>query len=176
MSKSGSRRERQQERLEQQRRSRRIYAFTVAVLVAGLGVTVVLTGGASKTPGSNPADAQVERSGEASALGIEADAQTVALGHVPLNTTVEPSWRLVNRGSRKVSLGEPHAEVVEGCCPGPLQLGAHSLAPGESTELTFPLQMHEGMDGAHDFNIHVPVTSAEGEDLLELRTTGHFSS
>lgn len=73
-------------------------------------------------------------------------------------------------------LGEPHAEVVEGCCPGPLQLGSAKLAAGKSTEFAFPLQMHPGMDGPHEFSIHIPVERDGAKALLELTTTGHFSS
>ncbi len=96
------------------------------------------------------------------------------MGDVPLDVTVEPTWTLLNTGAEAVSIGEPHASILEGCCPGPLLLGAEVLPPGASTQLTFPLQMHAGMDGPHDFRIHVPVGSA-GE-VLELGVTGNFGA
>lgn len=150
--------------------------FSVLGVIAVVAAAIAVGTGGRDGGTRDTAAGNVERSGQASALGVEVDAKTVALGHVPLNTTVEPSWKLVNNSDSEVSFGEPHAEVIEGCCPGPLQLGAQTLSPGETTELTFPLQMHPGMDGAHDFSVHVPVTRDGEQAILELSTTGHFSS
>lgn len=176
MSKTSERRRRQQERIEEERKSGR--HFMVAALglvaVAVLAIAVSTTKG-EKPPTERPSEPAVERSGEAAVLGVEVDAQLVALGHVPLNTTVTPTWTLTNRSDQEVTFGKPHAEVVEGCCPGPLEYGTKTLAPGQSTDLTFPLQMHEGMDGPHEFAVHVPVMSGGDEALLTLATTGDFS-
>jgi hypothetical protein len=176
MSKTSDRRRRQQRRLEEQRRSARALAFAVIGVIALVAVAAaVLVGGGGSDP-EKTAKSRSERSGTATALGVDADAKVVALGHVPLNTTVTPSWRLVNNGTSQVTIGEAHAEVIEGCCPGPLLLGKSSLAPGEATELAFPLQMHAGMDGPHEFSVHIPLKRGSDEGLLELTTTGHFSS
>jgi hypothetical protein len=62
--------------------------------------------------------------------------------------------------------------------------GAHALACGvclgeaaqvmgfKSAELTFPLQMHPGMEGRHRFDVHVPVGAAD--EFLTLGVTGNF--
>ena len=123
---------------------------------------------------SNPPDfdAGAQSSGVATVGGLMVEGAEIALGEVPLNVTVTPTWTLVNDGAEAVSLGEPHATVVEGCCPGPLTLSATSLAPGESAELTFPLQMHPGMEGPHSFDVHVPVGS--GDEFLTLGVSGDF--
>lgn len=118
-------------------------------------------------------DAEREATGVAALSGLEVQGAEIALGHVPLNVTVVPEWTITNTGDETVVLGDPHASVVEGCCPGPLELTATSLAPGEAAQLTFPLQMHPGMDGPHDFDIHLPL--AEGDDYLTLGVTGDFS-
>jgi hypothetical protein len=177
MGKMSDRRQRQMDRIEEQRKSNHLYLIAVMGVVAVVVATIVVAGGGGNTagPGDTEAAAEVERSGQASALGVEADVKTVALGHVPLNTTVEPTWTLMNNSDSEVSLGEAHAEVIEGCCPGPLQFGTMTLAPGETTELVFPLQMHPGMDGPHEFSVHVPITQGSEEAILELATTGHFS-
>jgi hypothetical protein len=112
--------------------------------------------------------------GRTSAGGIEVVGADWELGRVPLMVTVEPTWTLQNTSGDVVALGQPHAEVLDGCCPGPLALGASRLGPGESTDLTFPLQMHPGMDGPHDFDVHVPVTSGGATHLLTLGVTGDF--
>ena len=113
-------------------------------------------------------------SGVARAAGAEVDGATWQMGNVPLLVAVRPSWTIVNTSSKPLFLGEPHPEVREGCCPGPFTLGAHRLAPGASTLLTFELSMHPGMDGWHDIFVHVPVRSSNADRVLSLRVTGDF--
>jgi hypothetical protein len=113
-------------------------------------------------------------SGIARAGGAEVEGATWQMGIVPLLVAVRPSWTIVNTSSRPLLLGEPHPEVREGCCPGPFTLGTHRLAPGASTELTFELSMHPGMDGWHDIFVHVPVRSPSDDRVLSLRVTGDF--
>lgn len=114
-------------------------------------------------------------SGQAEAGGIVVTGADWDLGRVPLNVAVRPRWTLRNTGSAAVVLGEPKAEVRVGCCPGPLDLGHRTLAPGQSTTLTFELSMHSGMDGLHDLAVHVPVVP-EGAPAthLTLEVVGDF--
>jgi len=113
-------------------------------------------------------------SGSAGAGGITVQGSDWAMGQVPLDIAVRPFWTLTNTGSDPVRLGEPEAQIRAGCCPGPFDLGTDTLAPGESTVLTFELAMHEGMDGWHDMGVYVPVSGADGEQWLELSVTGDF--
>jgi hypothetical protein len=113
-------------------------------------------------------------SGSAKAGGITVQGADWAMGQVPLDIAVRPFWTLTNTGTARVAIGEPEAQVREGCCPGPFALGTSTLAPGESTVLTFELSMHEGMDGWHDMGVFLPIESASGQDLLELNVTGDF--
>ena len=90
---------------------------------------------------------------------------------------------LKKRAEREASLiapADPRTQnlslIQEGCCPGPLEYGDATLAPGKGTQLTFPLQMHPGMDGPHEFAVHVPVTSGPREAYMTLRVTGDFSA
>lgn len=147
----------------------------VALLVAAVAIVGIR---ASNPPQTGPMggllyDTDTQASGVAAVGGVEVQGAEVELGQVPLNVTVVPAWTLTNTGDQPVTLGEPHATVVEGCCPGPLELTATTLAPGESAELTFPLQMHPGMDGPHDFDIHVPLTGSS--EFLTLGVSGDFS-
>ena len=112
--------------------------------------------------------------GRAAAGGVEVTGASWDLGRVPLNVAVRPTWTLRNTGTAPVTLGEPRAEVRTGCCPGPLALGATSLAPGASTTLTFELSRHPGMDGPHDLGVHVPVTTAGATEHLTLGVVGDF--
>lgn len=117
-----------------------------------------------QTPGSATGTAQ---------LGpVEVVGSNWSLGQVPLDVAVLPHWTLTNTGNAPVKLGEPVADVRQGCCPGPLKLGTTTLAPGASTELTFELAMHPGMDGWHDMGVYVPIDGQQG--ALELSVTGDF--
>jgi hypothetical protein len=128
--------------------------------VSSMGVPVV------ETPGYASGVAQVG--------GIAVQGANWELGQVPLDVAVRPFWTLTNTGKANVTLGEPQAEVRQGCCPGPFALGSNTLAPGESTVLTFELSMHEGMDGWHDMGVYVPVGGAGTDEWLELNVTGDF--
>jgi hypothetical protein len=121
-----------------------------------------------ETPGTS--------SGTVTAGAITAIPSTWALGHVPLNVAVRPTWELRNTGNDTVTIGEPHAQINEGCCPGAFTLqGPSTLDPGATTGLSFELSMHPGMDGPHDMTIHVPVQNADGAtETVALSVTGDF--
>lgn len=115
-------------------------------------------------------------SGIATADGVTGSPGLWALGRVPLNVAVRPTWTIANAGADTVTLGQPHVQINQGCCPGALTYqGASTLAPGESTSLMFELSMHPGMDGAHDMVLHVPVEHSDGTTtVLDLTVTGDF--
>jgi len=172
-----ARRQGRQERAERamaQRRSNVLFG----VVVAGIAVALIAAIAVARTAGEEPAAAAPSgsSSGSETVLGVASDVSLIELGRVPLNQTVEPTWILTNFSDRAVKLEEAHAEVLEGCCPGPLEFTKTSLKPGETARLVFPLQMHEGMDGPHDFDVHVPITSAGESELMTLKVTGDFSA
>lgn len=115
-------------------------------------------------------------SGTSEAGGVTVTPASVALGDVPLNVAVLPTWTFTNTSNRPVSLGETHVQVNEGCCPGAVTFdGATTLDPGASTTMRFELSMHPGMDGPHDMTLHVPVAHADGTtDTLDVTVTGDF--
>lgn len=160
-----------------------LFALAAGAFAVALAVTVTESEAPSGAPSETASDAPaVSGTAEATTAtttvgvaqtgGIVVEGSTVALGRVPLDRTVVPTWRLHNSSAAPIDLGEPKADVIAGCCPGPLTLDHRTVAPGAHAILTFPLQMHPGMDGPHDFRVTVPV--GRGAEPLVLRVTGDF--
>lgn len=154
-------------------------ALVVVVAIATRGSstdTEIVRTGETNSMGMPVIDTPGTASGTAQVDGITATPRLWALGQVPLNIAVRPDWTFDNTGTQAVTLGEPHVQINEGCCPGALTYtGPTTLDPGQATGLTFELSMHPGMDGAHDMVIHVPVHYADGTDAtLDLAVTGDF--
>ena len=181
----------QDRRLERQRGHRRNWLFAAAATAAIIGLAgfAIASAGSGDSPTANDS-VTVETNtmgmpiiatpgtaiGTVSANGITAEPATWALGQVPLNVAVRPNWTFTNTGSDTVTLGEPHVQINQGCCPGALTYeGSTILAPGAETDLTFELSMHPGMDGAHDMTLHVPVTHGDGStNTVAVTVTGDF--
>ena len=79
--------------------------------VAGVIAIAVWSGGSS-APERSTLDLP---DGPARAGDVEAPQAVVDLGHVPLDTVVEPSFVLRNTGEAVARLGVPRVEVLEGC-------------------------------------------------------------
>jgi hypothetical protein len=166
-----------------------VAASSAAVLA--IAIALVVMGGDTPRDPSPPADragTTVEYTGERNDMGlpvivtpgtldgtaatasVSVDGATWSLGHVPLNVAVRPTWTLRNIGTAPVTIGQPHAEVLAGCCPGALTVDTERLAPGQDATLSFELAMHPGMDGWHEMAVHVPV----GSETLTLSVNGDF--
>jgi archaellum component FlaG (FlaF/FlaG flagellin family) len=77
-------------------------------------------------------------------------------GNVRNNTWVETVVRVRNTGDQPlIFTSEPHVQVVEGCCPPRATFSDGALRPGEEATVTLRFSMHEGMDGPHDFRLHL---------------------
>lgn len=182
------------------RRQRLSWAVAVLAVVGTAAITATLAGGGGPTAGGSahaghhpagaaPAGYQLTgetspmgapvlvtpgtRNGTAQAGGVTVEGADITMGHIPLAYGVNPTWQLVNFTDHPVILGKPRLDIVKGCCPGQIALGATTLAPGARTTLQFPLQMHPGMDGDHLFRIAVPVDGSDSP--LVLSVAGDFS-
>jgi len=83
-------------------------------------------------------------------------------GDVVNNSSVETTFHVLNVGDEDlVMLGAPLVEVVEGCCPPQTTLSQKVLAPGEDVTVNMRFSMHEGMDGPHEFRVHVLTTDPD---------------
>ena len=109
--------------------------------------------------------------GTATASVIDAEPTTWALGRGTPNDAVQPKWTITNSGNKTATIGEPHVQMNQRCCPGALtSQGSSTLSPGAKTGLTFELSMHPDMHttrplgSRHEGNHRRPVTSRPRED------------
>ena len=183
-----------QHRAEERRHAhRRTWLLTAAAAIALDGASVGAIAAAT-SGGSSSAGTSYKRTGEINAMGmpvletpgaasgtistesVMATPSTWALGRVPLDVAVRPTWKLQNIGTAAITIGEPHVQINQGCCPGAFTVqGPSTLDPGVDTTLSFELSMHPGMDGPHDMTIHVPVQHADGvTETINLSVLGDF--
>jgi hypothetical protein len=89
-------------------------------------------------------------------------------GELRVNEMVTTAFEIQNVGDENLYFtGEPYVEVIEGCCPPDVLVTQQVLAPGEKAEVKMTYTMHEGMDGPHEFRIHVNTNDpTEPETLL----------
>ena len=81
------------------------------------------------------------------------------------NEIVNASFQVRNVGDATLYvLGAPQIEVIEGCCPPGTQVSSKILHPGEEATVSFSFMMHQGMDGPHDFRVHVRTSDPEVPD------------
>ena len=93
-------------------------------------------------------------------------------GNVKNNTPVKTQFQVKNVGDQElVILGEPRVEVVEGCCPPRAAISSTALKPGEESTVSMQFMMHEGMDGPHEFRVHVLTNDpVQGEQQVVVRS------
>ncbi len=99
---------------------------------------------------------------------IVVDKQSIDFGYVKLGETRAFKISVTNTGDGILRFKEkPYIEVLEGCCPPELTVGAMALAPGESTTVASPeFMMHAGMDGPHNFGVHLITNDPQQPDLM----------
>lgn len=136
---------------------KRIPLWLPLIIAAGVALIVVAVFSATRTatPGAAP---QVS-----GAPALQVDKEKVDLGTIALGQTVEVKFEVTNVGDQPLVFTKaPYLEVVKGCCPQQPTVGQRTLNPGEHTTVAFPMMMHEGMGGYHDFRLHLP-TNVPGQ-------------
>ena len=130
----------------------------IAVVVVVVGVVAVLA------VSNRPPAYQAEVTGKP-AVVVSQDRFDYGTRHFNEHEPVNASFQVKNVGDQTLFvLGEPQIEVIEGCCPPQTQISSKTLHPGEAATVTFSFIMHEGMDGAHDFRVHVRTNDPEAPD------------
>lgn len=101
---------------------------------------------------------------------LKVNKESLDLGNQKNLVPVLVSFELSNVGDQPLVFTEaPYIEVVKGCCPPTPEIGTMTLQPGQKTTLSFKLMMHEGMDGFHDFKVHIPNNDpAKKDQTLEV--------
>lgn len=129
----------------------RSYQVAAGIVVA---VLIVAVGLIAQPQGTIPADFTPQVLG-APSLAVISD-EVVDHGDVRVNQFVETEFVIQNVGDEDLFiLGNPQIEVVVGCCPSQTTVGDNVLSPGEITTIRTRFTMHVGMDGPHDFRVHV---------------------
>ena len=124
-------------------------------ILLSIGGLLLILGAILAFRTSLPSKAAIEVTGSPS---LKVDKEEVDLGDVKIGKTVLVTFQLTNVGDKQLVFNEaPYIEVKVGCCPPTPSIGSMSLKPGESTTLSieFTMMAHGGMDGPHDFRIHL---------------------
>ncbi|MBZ0292205.1 MAG: DUF1573 domain-containing protein [Anaerolineae bacterium] len=143
----------------------------------GLGVTTALVIAVLfllQPRSTVPADFEPQVIGAPSLAVLSSD--VIDHGDVPVNQFVESTFKVQNVGDKAlIFLGNPLIQVVEGCCPPETSVDEKVLEPGEVTTIRTRFTMHQGMDGPHDFRVHV-VTNDPNAPERELKILSNWIS
>src|SRR5215216_1176080 len=98
---------------------------------------------------------------------ISVDKQNIDMGYIKLGEYRTIKIKVTNTGDGILRFKEqPYLQVVEGCCPPNLSIDKMTLNPGQSTYVETPeFMMHAGMDGKHDFAIHMNTNDPSNPEL-----------
>lgn len=99
---------------------------------------------------------------------IQVDRERIDFGVVRNNTPLTFAIKVTNTGDGTLRFTEPPSiEILQGCCPPRLTIGALALRPGQSTVIRSGVfMMHEGMDGPHDYAVHLKTNDPDTPDLV----------
>jgi hypothetical protein len=129
--------------------------------IIGAGVVLIAVAVIGGNRAATPAAAPLVTGAPA----LQVDKEKVDLGTIALGNTVEVKFEVTNVGNQPLVFTKaPYLEVVKGCCPQQPTVGQRTLNPGEHTTVAFPMMMHEGMGGYHDFRLHLPTNTPGQSD------------
>ncbi len=99
---------------------------------------------------------------------IAVDQQKIDFGYIKLGEYRAFKIKVTNTGSGPLRFKEtPYIEVLKGCCQPDLTISTMIIKPGESAYVQSPdFMMHEGMDGPHDFAVHLKTNDPNTPDLI----------
>lgn len=132
--------------------------------ILAVGSLLLILGAFFAFSQSSKTKAAIEITGSPS---LKVDKEEVNLGDVKIGQKVKVSFLLTNVGDQVLNFDKtPFIEVKDGCCPPTPTIGSMAVKPGESTMLSleFTMMAHGGMDGPHDFRVHLPTNDTSWGD------------
>ncbi len=131
-----------------------VYLILVVALLVGTVIVFANKSNNNVVSGGTPA--------------ISVDQQNIDMGYIKLGQYRTIKIKVTNTGDGVLQFKEtPYIEVLKGCCPPDMTIGSMSLNPGQSTYVQTPeFMMHQGMDGKHDFAIHLKTNDPANTDYL----------
>jgi len=99
---------------------------------------------------------------------IAVDQQKIDFGYIKLGAYRSFKIKVTNNGDGILRFKEtPYIQVLQGCCQPDLTVTSMAIKPGESAYVESPdFMMHEGMDGPHDFAVHLKTNDPKNADLI----------
>lgn len=99
---------------------------------------------------------------------VSVEKKQIDFGNLKDYTNITIKFTVTNTGTGMLNFSEkPYVEVLEGCCPPELTIGKMALRPGESTTVkSNQFFMHPGMDGKHNFAVHLKTNDSTQPDLV----------
>jgi hypothetical protein len=99
---------------------------------------------------------------------LAVDREKIDWGTVKDYTKKTFTFTVTNTGTGTLRFKEkPYVQVVEGCCPPTLTVSSMVLKPGESATVTSAVfMMHPGMDGKHNYAVHLLTNDATQPDKV----------
>ena len=144
------------------RKQKRKGSTWIAVVTVVTGLAFIFAGLRTFRSSSNPPEVTGGRP------AVSVDRKLIDFGNLKDYTVKTISIKVTNSGTGMLRFTDkPYVEVVEGCCPPDLSVGKMSLRPGESTTVTSTqFFMHPGMDGKHNFAVHMPTNDPAEPDFV----------
>jgi hypothetical protein len=99
---------------------------------------------------------------------IAVDQERIDFGYIKLGEYRSFKIKVTNNGDGTLQFIEtPYIEIVQGCCQPDLTISSMVIKPGESAYVQSPdFMMHEGMDGPHDFAVHLKTNDPANPDMV----------
>jgi hypothetical protein len=99
---------------------------------------------------------------------IAVDQQKIDFGYVKLGGYRSFKIKVTNNGDGTLQFKEtPYIQVLQGCCQPDLTISSMAIKPGESAYVQSPdFMMHQGMDGPHDFAVHLKTNDPDNSDMV----------
>ena len=99
---------------------------------------------------------------------IAVDQQKIDFGYIKLGEYRSFKIKVTNNGDGTLKFKEtPYIQVLQGCCQPDLTISSMNINPGESAYVQSPdFMMHKGMDGPHDFAVHLKTDDPINPDMV----------